>query len=98
MRVIRVLEVIKVVYVIKNFQVVEYVLGFVLCVFGCFSVYRCLVLRKILFKYVFSVERVFDFFIKDMGEDRWFCIFMVIFIFLFFIKNCYFIYLMIYML
>lgn len=67
----------KVVYVLKKLQVVEYVLGFVLCVFGCFSMYRCLVLKKVLFKYVFNVERVFDFFMKDMGEDRWFCILMV---------------------
>lgn len=55
----------------------EYVLGFVLCVFGCFSVYRCLVLKDIILMYVFSVEWVFEFLIKDMGEDRWFCIFMV---------------------
>lgn len=73
----RIYEIMKVVYVLKKLQVVEYVLGFVLCVFGCFSMYRCLVLKKVLFKYVFNVERVFDFFMKDMGEDRWFCILMV---------------------
>nr|XP_034320179.1 uncharacterized protein LOC105341274 isoform X1 [Crassostrea gigas]XP_034320180.1 uncharacterized protein LOC105341274 isoform X1 [Crassostrea gigas] len=55
----------------------EHVLGSVLCAPGCFSVYRCSALRKILPKYASSVERAFDFLIKDMGEDRWLCTLMV---------------------
>lgn len=93
MRVIRVLEVIKAVYVTNNSQAAEHVLGSVLCAPGCFSVYRCSALRKILPKYASSVERAFDFLIKDMGEDRWLCTLMVIFILLFFIKNRHFIHL-----
>lgn len=67
----------KVVYVLIKSQAAEHVLGSVLCAPGCFSMYRCLTLKKILPKYASNVERAFDFLMKDMGEDRWLCTLMV---------------------
>ncbi|XP_052242756.1 uncharacterized protein LOC127852809 isoform X2 [Dreissena polymorpha] len=55
----------------------EHVIGSVLCSPGCFSVYRCSAIRDILPEYATNVERAFDFLIKDMGEDMWFCTLMV---------------------
>ncbi|XP_078327748.1 uncharacterized protein LOC111112966 isoform X4 [Crassostrea virginica] len=55
----------------------EHVLGSVLCAPGCFSVYRCSALKDIVPTYATTVERAFDFLIKDMGEDRWLCTLMV---------------------
>ncbi|XP_061191089.1 uncharacterized protein LOC133199272 [Saccostrea echinata] len=55
----------------------EHVLGSVLCAPGCFSVYRCSAIKDIVPTYASSVERAFDFLIKDMGEDRWLCTLMV---------------------
>lgn len=75
----------KAVYIPINFQAAEHVLGSVLCAPGCFSVYRCLALKKILPKYASRVERAFDFLIQDMGEDRWLCTLLVHAHFLFFI-------------
>lgn len=59
------------------FQAAEHVLGSVLCAPGCFSVYRCSALKDIIPTYASSVERAFEFLIKDMGEDRWLCTLMV---------------------
>ena len=59
------------------FQAAEHVLGSVLCAPGCFSVYRCSALKDIVPTYATTVERAFDFLIKDMGEDRWLCTLMV---------------------
>jgi len=53
------------------------VLGSVLCAPGCFSVYRVKAVRDIVSTYASTVEKAFDFLIKDMGEDRWFCTLMV---------------------
>nr|XP_022306572.1 uncharacterized protein LOC111112966 isoform X3 [Crassostrea virginica] len=55
----------------------EHVLGSVLCAPGSFSVYRCSALKDIVPTYATTVERAFDFLIKDMGEDRWLCTLMV---------------------
>lgn len=73
----RIYEIMKVVYVLKKLQAAEHVLGSVLCAPGCFSMYRCLALKKVLPKYASNVERAFDFLMKDMGEDRWLCTLMV---------------------
>ena len=59
------------------FQAAEHVLGSVLCAPGSFSVYRCSALKDIVPTYATTVERAFDFLIKDMGEDRWLCTLMV---------------------
>lgn len=55
----------------------EHVLGSVLCSPGCFSVYRCKAIMDILPSYSTTVNHAFDFLIKDMGEDRWFCTLMI---------------------
>ncbi|XP_053401610.1 chitin synthase chs-1-like isoform X2 [Mercenaria mercenaria] len=55
----------------------EQILGTVLCAPGCFSIYRCKAVGDVLAKYDTNVEDAFDFLIKDMGEDRWFCTLMI---------------------
>ncbi|GAB1607942.1 chitin synthase chs-2-like [Argonauta hians] len=55
----------------------EDMLGSVLCSPGCFSVYRCDAIADVLPLYSSTVNEAFDFLIKDMGEDRWFCTLML---------------------
>ncbi|XP_029657956.2 chitin synthase chs-2-like isoform X2 [Octopus sinensis] len=55
----------------------EDILGSVLCSPGCFSVYRCDAIMDVLPTYSTTVNEAFDFLIKDMGEDRWFCTLML---------------------
>lgn len=55
----------------------EHIMGSVLCAPGCFSVYRCSALAKILKEYSSEVEGAVDFLKKDMGEDRWMCTLLI---------------------
>ena len=55
----------------------EHIMGSVLCAPGCFSVYRCSALSKILKEYSSEVEGAVDFLKKDMGEDRWMCTLLI---------------------
>lgn len=55
----------------------EHTMGSVLCAPGCFSVYRCSALSKILREYSSEVEGAVDFLKKDMGEDRWMCTLLI---------------------
>ncbi len=51
----------------------EHILGSVLCSPGCFSVFRCSALEKVLEEYSSEVHGASEFLMKDMGEDRWLC-------------------------
>ena len=55
----------------------EHIMGSVLCTPGCFSVYRCSAVAKILKEYSSEVEGAVDFLKKDMGEDRWLCTLLI---------------------
>ena len=55
----------------------EHIMGSVLCTPGCFSVYRCSALARILKEYSSEVEGAIDFLKKDMGEDRWLCTLLI---------------------
>ena len=56
----------------------QQILGAVLCCPGCFSVYRGSALRQVVATYATEVQRPFDTFLKDMGEDRWLCTLMML--------------------
>ena len=49
----------------------EHVLGSVMCVPGCFSMFRVEALKTVLATYRGDVEEASHFLKKDMGEDRW---------------------------
>lgn len=55
----------------------EHILGSVLCSPGCFSVFRCSALDKVLKEYSTEVTGASEFLKKDMGEDRWLCTLLV---------------------
>ena len=55
----------------------EHLMGSVLCTPGCFSVYRCSALAKVIKEYSSEVEGAIDFLKKDMGEDRWLCTLLI---------------------
>ena len=49
----------------------EHVLGSVMCVPGCFSMFRVEALKTVIATYRSDVEEASQFLKKDMGEDRW---------------------------
>lgn len=55
----------------------EHILGSVLCSPGCFSVFRCSALKKVLEEYSSEVHGASEFLMKDMGEDRWLCTLLI---------------------
>lgn len=55
----------------------EHILGSVLCSPGCFSVFRCSALERVLEEYSTEATSGLEFLMKDMGEDRWLCTLLI---------------------
>ena len=55
----------------------EHILGCVLCSPGCFSVFRCSALKRVMDEYSTEAIGANEFLMKDMGEDRWLCTLLI---------------------